>query len=257
MGSGDDRRIRALAAEIVQLAPDVIVCAGSQVARAVKQETNSIPIVFVNVADPIDTGLVANWHHPGGNATGFAAWELTIGEKWLQLLKEIAQGLARVLVLFDPDNPSAKRHLQTLERSAQLQTISLTEGRVGRPAEIAPAIERFAREPNSGMIVLPSGFTQKNRSLIIEQAARFRSPAIYPYRYQAIDGGLVSFGTDPLDIFRRAADYVDRILRGANPGDLPAQAPTKFQLVINLKTGNALGLEIPPTLLSRADEVIE
>ena len=214
-------------------------------------------MVFVNVADPVETGLVTNWPRPDGNATGLTSWEFGIGAKWLQLLKEISPGSSHIMVLLNADNPSAKNHLQVLAKSAQNQSLDLTEARVTSPEQVPDAIRLFAIRPDGGMIVLPSGFTQTYRRIIIQSAAEFRLPAVYPYRYHAREGGLISFGTDPVDIFRRAADYLDRILRGAKPGDLAVLAPTKFELVINLNTAKALGLTVPILLLAQANELID
>jgi putative ABC transport system substrate-binding protein len=256
-GSGDDRLARANAAEVVASAPDVIVCPGTQVTAILQQQTRTIPIVFVNVADPVGSGLVASFAHPGGNITGFTNMESSIAGRWLELLKDIAPGLSKVLVLYYPDNPNWRGYLPPLEAAAQSLGVRVGATPVADIGEIARYIEAFAREPSAGMVVLPSGLTVANWDTIPRLAAQHRLPAMYPFKFFAVSGGLAAYGSDFNDPFRRAAQYVDLILRGAKPSDLPVQAPTKFELVINLKTAKALGLTVPDKLLAMADEVIE
>jgi putative ABC transport system substrate-binding protein len=248
-------RLRADAAEIVGKAPDVLLTNGTTITAMYKQETSTIPIVFVNVADPVASDFAASFARPGGNITGFTSLEYSFAGKWLSILKNIAPSITRVMVLFNPENPNWTGYLPVIEAGARLLRVDVSAARVAHADEIARAIETFARQPASGMIVLPSGTSRYE--LIVAQAARHRLPAIYPYHYFAEGGGLVSYGSDTLDLYRRAAGYVDRILRGEKPADLPVQAPTKFVLVINLKTAKALGLTIPETLLATADEVIQ
>jgi putative ABC transport system substrate-binding protein len=214
--------------------------------------------VFVQVTDPVGSGFVPNRARPGGHLTGFTNFEFTIGEKWLEALKEIAPGVKRVALIFNPDTaPYADLFRRPVEAAAAFFAIEPTQGSARDPAEIARSIEAFAHKPDGGLLVLPDVSTVHHRDLIIALAARHRLPAVYPYRFYAESGGLLSYGTDVADVFHRAASYVDRILKGANPGELPVQAPSKYELVINLKTANALGLTVSPTLLARADEVIE
>jgi putative tryptophan/tyrosine transport system substrate-binding protein len=257
-GSGDDRLARANAADVVAAAPDVIVCPGTQVTTILQQQTRTIPIVFVNVADPVGSGLVASFAHPGGNITGFTNMEASFAGKWLGLLKDIATSVSKVLVLYDPGNPNWRRYLPPLEAAAQaLGVVSIAATQVADIGEIARYIEAFAREPGAGMVVLPSGLMVANRDTIPRLAAQHRLPAMYPVKFFAVSGGLVAYGSEYNEPYERAAQYVDLILRGTKPSDLPVQAPTKFELVINLKTAKALGLTIPASLLATADEVIE
>jgi putative ABC transport system substrate-binding protein len=255
VSASDYTRLRADAAEIVAKAPDVLVTNGTTITAIYKQETRAIPIVFVNVADPVASDFAVSFAHPGGNITGFTSLEYSFAGKWLSILKGIAPSITRVMVLFNPENPNWTGYLPVIEAGARSLRVDVSAARATNADEIAQAIETFARQPASGMIVLPSGTSRYE--LIIAQAARHRLPAIYPYDYFAKSGGLVSYGSDVLDLYRRAAGYVDRILRGEKPADLPVQAPTKFETVINLQTANALGLVIPETLLATADEVIQ
>jgi putative ABC transport system substrate-binding protein len=251
-------RLKAEVAEMVDLAPDLIVCGGTQLTVELKQKTRTIPIVFVQVADPIATGLVESLSRPAGNVTGFTAYaQSSMGEKWLELLKEIAPRLTQVLVLVDSQNPTWMMHVPTMEKVALSFAVQLTAVHARNPAEIARSIEAFAARPNAGLIVLPSLMTENQRELITTLAAKHRMPAVYAIRSFVASGGLAYYGADWVDLYRRAASYVDRILKGAKPADLPVQQPTKFELGINLKTAKALDLEVPPTLLARADEVIE
>jgi putative ABC transport system substrate-binding protein len=255
----DVERARIYAAELVDLKPDVILASSTPSLVAVKGATEIIPIVFVQVSDPAGLGFVASLARPGGNATGFTNFEPAMGGKWLGLLKEISPQLARVALIFNPVTaPGAgSYYLRALEVVAPSFGVELVAAKVHDAAEVEAAVASFAREANGGLIAMPDTFTVVHRDVIIAQAGHYRLPAIYPFRYFAVDGGLISYGSDTADLYRRAPAYVDRILKGATPAELPVQAPTKFELVINLKTANTLGLTIPPTLLARADEVIE
>jgi putative ABC transport system substrate-binding protein len=255
--SGDVTRLRADAAEMVDLTPDVILCGGTQLTEILRQNTRAIPIVFVHVADPIAGGLVQSLARPDDNITGFTAYDSSISEKWLEVLKKIAPRLTQVLVLVDPQNPTWMLHVPTMEKVAPSFAVQLTTVHVRSPEEIERAIDAFAATPNAGMIVLPSVMTGDQRDLIINLASKHRMPAIYALRAFVSSGGLIYYSSDWADLYRRAASYVDRILKGAKPGDLPVQQPVKFELIINLKTAKALGLTVPPTLLALADEVIE
>jgi putative tryptophan/tyrosine transport system substrate-binding protein len=225
--------------------------------QELQKHTRTIPIVFVGLGDPVLTGVVASLAHPGGNATGFMNPEPSISGKWLELLKEIAPATTRVLVLLNANNVANLTWLRAIEASAPSLNVRVSSSAVGDAREIEAAIRAMGDEPNAGLIVAPGPPNDGLRKTIFASVARQRLPGVYPYRYYTADGGLMSYGADRVDIWRRAASYVDRILRGEKPGDLPVQAPTKYELVINLKTAKALGLEIPPTLLARADEVIE
>jgi putative ABC transport system substrate-binding protein len=255
---GDEARAKTNAAELVNQKPDVIVANSTLSLAAVRNETSTIPIVFVVVGDPIGQGFVSSFAHPGGNITGFTAFEFAIGAKWLELIKEIAPGLGRVAFIFNPEaGPFAEKFVQSIEPLAQSLGVRLMVTPTRDAREIDGALAGVSGEPKGGVIVSPDAFTTANRRLIISQAARYRSPAIYPYRYFAIDGGLLSYGHNAKEPWRRAPTYVDKILKGTSPADLPIQQPTKFELVINLKTAKALGLTIPAQLLDRADELIE
>jgi putative tryptophan/tyrosine transport system substrate-binding protein len=246
------------AAELMALNPDLIVAAATPALEAVSQETRSVPIVFVNVADPIGQGFVAGMAHPGGNITGFTSFEFSMGGKWVEVLKEISPSLVRIVVTYNPATaPYFPLFFQWIETAATSFAVKLIVTPVHDATEIERVIATAADESNSSLIVVPSAFMTIHRELIIRAAARHRLPAIYGYGYYAASGGLVSYGFDVRDLFRRAASYVDRILKGAKPADLPVQTPTTYQLVINLRTAKALGLEIPPALIARADEVIE
>jgi len=224
---------------------------------AVQQATRTVPIVFVTVIDPVSAGLVSNLARPGGNTTGFALYEYGTSAKWLELLKEIAPGVTRVAVVRDPALVSGTAQLAAIQAVAPLFGVELSPVDARDAGEIERAIAAFARSANGGLIVTSSPAQAVHRKLIIGQAAAYRLPAVYAFRYNVTDGGLISYGPDSIDPFRRAATYVDRILKGEKPSDLPVQAPVKYELVINQKTAKALGLELPPTLLARADEVIE
>jgi putative ABC transport system substrate-binding protein len=254
---GDTNRIPALAQELVGLQPDIILTGGTPQTIAVQRETRTIPIVFVNVGDPVATGLVAKLNQPDGNSTGFANNEAPLGGKWLELLSEIAPGLKRAAIMFNPDTAPASAYMPSFESAARSLKVELVTAPVHSDVDIETAIMALGREPRGGFAVIPDVFMVAHRAPIISAAARNNVPAVYGVSYFARDGGLLSYGPDPVDIIRRAATYVDRILRGAKPGDLPVQLPTKFEMVLNLKTAKALGLDVPPTLLARADEVIE
>jgi putative ABC transport system substrate-binding protein len=253
----DSERVRLYIAELVGLKPDLIWTSGGLPLLSLKRATRTIPIVFTLVYDPVGSGYVASLAQPGGNITGFTLGEFSMGGKMLEVLKEVAPQVSRVAVILTLEQPAQVAMWRAIEAMAPSFGVRLTATDVQDPAEVERAIEAFAREPNGGLIVLPGPFTINHRELIISLAARHRLPAIYGYRFFATSGGLVSYGADPADQSRQAAAYADRILNGAKPEDLPIQQPTKFELVINLKTAKALGLTVPPLLLTRADEVIE
>jgi putative tryptophan/tyrosine transport system substrate-binding protein len=255
--TGDIDRVR-LAKEVVEQQPDVIVVETTPGVAALSRESRIIPMIFVNVSDPVGSGFVASLARPGGNVTGFMSNEPTLGGKWPELLKEIAPTVARVGFLFNPDTaPYAEAFLHQAENAARSLGMELTASRARNDVEIDQALATLASNPGGGLIVLPETTTNTRSQFIIAMAARYRLPAIYAYPYQATGGGLISYGVDLADLFRGAATYVDRILRGEKPDDLPVQAPAKFRLVVNLKTANALGLTVPTATLLRADEVIE
>jgi putative tryptophan/tyrosine transport system substrate-binding protein len=250
--------LRMLAAELIAMAPDLILGASTPVLAALLKESTTIPMVFVQVSDPVGSGFVRNLARPGGNITGFTNFEFSMGGKWLQTLKEIEPRIRRVGVIFNPETaPYAMSFTRPIETAAHTLSIEQLTMPVRDAAAVEETIDAIARQPNSGLIVLPDASTVTHRNAIIGGAARHRLPAIYPFRLFAVSGGLLSYGTDVADAFRRAASDVDRILNGVKPADLPVQAPTKFELVINLKTAKALGLAIPETLLATADEVIQ
>jgi putative tryptophan/tyrosine transport system substrate-binding protein len=251
------REIRRHAAELVALPPDVILAIGASTVGPLLQATRTVPIVFVAVVDPVGAGFVDSLARPGSNATGFTSFEYSLSAKWLELLKQIAPGVTRVAVLRDPAIPSGIGQFGVIQAAATTLGVEANPVTVRDVAEIEHAVTAFARSANSGLILTASALTLAHRDLIIALAAQHKLPAIYPFRYFATGGGLISYGPDSIDPFRRAAGYVDRILKGEKPADLPVQAPTKYELVINLKTAKALGLDVPPTLLARADEVIE
>jgi putative ABC transport system substrate-binding protein len=253
----DINRIRALAKELVGLQPDIILTGGTPATVAVQRETPLIPIVFAGVVDPVATGIVPRLAQPGGNITGFAAYEPTLGGKWLELLSEIAPGLKRAAIMLDPDNPGLSVDVPSFETAARSLKVVPIMAPVRSDAEIETAITALGREPGGGLVSLSGGLLLAHRASIISAAARNNVPAVYGLSYFVRDGGLLSYGADLVDLLRRAATYVDRILRGEKPGDLPVQFPTKFEMVVNRKTATALGLAIPPSILLRADEVIE
>lgn len=254
---GNPERIRAAAAELVAAAPDVLYVASNASLPAVRQATQNIPIVFTQVADPVGGGFVASLAHPGGNITGFQSFDPAIGGKWLGALKEIKPDVRRAGYLLNPDIAANVAYLKAAEAASGALGMSAVAVAVRRVEEIGPALEAFAREPNGGVIVTPNPVLIANRDVIIAAAARLRLPSVYPYAYFAKSGGLMSYGYDPMEQWLGAASYVDRILRGAKPGDLPVQLPTKYQMVLNLKTAHALGINLPDRFLSTADEVIE
>ena len=254
--AGDAELFRRFAAELVSLAPDVILAATTAAVRAIKQVTPTVPVVFVGVIDPVGSGLVANLPRPGRNATGFTLFEYAIAAKWLQLLKEIAPRVNRVAVLRDPDIAAGIGQFAAVQTVAAMD-IELNAIGLEKADEIEQAIAAFTRNSNDGLIVTASGFGANHPGLLVALAAQHKLPTIYPFRYFVAEGGLISYGPDVVDPFRRAASYVDRILKGEKPAELPVQNPTKYELVINLKTAKALGLTVPDTLLARADEVIE
>jgi len=253
----DNNRIRALALELVGLQPDIIVTTSTPATTLVQRETRTIPIVFVNVADPLASGIVARLDRPSGNITGFSLSEASMGGKWLELLSEIAPGLKRAAFMFNPDAAPASVYMPSFETAARSLKAAPIIAPVHSDLEIETAIIALGREPGSGLVVLSDGFMLTHRTPVILAAAQNDVPAIYSRSFVARDGGLLSYGPDPADPFRRAATYVDRILRGAKPGDLPVQFPTKFEMAVNLKTAKALGLVVPQSILLRADEVIE
>src|SRR5262245_53674352 len=252
--AGSAERATHLTKELVDLAPDVIVANSTTAIEAVMKETRQIPTVFVLVGDPVGSGYVASLARPGGNVTGFSAFDPEIAGKWIQALKEIAPATSEVVVLFSPGYEFLWRGA---EATAAALGVRATRATCRTNADLESAIAAAAAQPSRGLVVLPTPLFAISRDLIIGLAARHKLPAVYPFRYFAESSGLMSYGLDTIDIFRRSASYVDRILKGEKPAELPVQAPTKFELVINLKTAKALGLQVPPTLLSQADEVIE
>jgi putative ABC transport system substrate-binding protein len=249
--------MQLLAQELVGLQPDIVVTNNTAGTVALQRETRMIPIVFAFVADPVASGIVARLDRPGGNTTGFASFEATLGGKWLELLSEIAPGLKRTALMFNPDLPPASAYMPSLETAARSLKITPIIAPVHSDVEIETAIGDIGREPGGGLVVMSGAFGFRHRAPIISAAARNNVPAVYHVSGMAREGGLLSYGVDTADTFRRAASYVDRILRGAKPGDLPVQFPTKFEMVVNLKTAKALGLAVPPSILLRATEVIE
>jgi len=257
-GGADAGRIRAQATELVALAPDVLVGQGTPVIRALRQATSSIPIVMVPVIDPVEQGFVSSLAHPGGNITGFTFIDFQMVGKWLQMLKEAAPSVARAALMFNPDtSPYYYLYLRSFEAEPRSIAVEVTAAPVRDTAEVEEAIAKLGREPGRGVIVPPDAFTIVHRQLFIRLAQQHRLPAVYAYRAYVAQGALMSYGPEPYDLFRRSASYVDRILKGAKPADLPIQQPTKFELAINLKTAKALDLQIPERLLALADEVIE
>jgi putative ABC transport system substrate-binding protein len=248
---------RKSAAELVALAPDVVLCAGTLSVRGFQGVSSTLPIVFVLVIDPVGVGLVDNLAKPGGNVTGFMTYEYSIGSKWLELLKQLAPSMTRAAVLRDAVVPSGNAQFATIQAVAQSFGVEVSPINVRDAGEIERAIAAFARAPNGGLIVTPNASVSVHRDVIIALAARHKLPAVYPYRDMVADGGLMSYAPDLIDQFRRSASYIDRILKGEKPADLPVQAPTKYELVINAKTAKAIGLPIPVTLLTTADEVLE
>ena len=257
---GDTDQARTLAKELVELQPDVILGETTSSVRALQQTTAAIPIVFTNLSNPLGSGFIASMARPGGNITGFTNFESSMGGKWLQILKEVVPSVSRAAIMF---NPAVSTHiakgyyLDSLEDAAKRLVVEQIATPVQKANDIENAINTLARKSDGALIVLPDTFTLVHRDLILRLTAHNRVPAVYSFRLFAQSGGLMSYGINATDQFPRAASYVDRILKGEKPADLPVQAPTKYELVINLKTAKALGLEVPPTLLARADEVIE
>jgi len=254
--AGNAENYRKYAAELVALAPDVILAPGFSVGPMI-QATRTVPIVFVFTTDPVGSGFVDSLSRPGGNATGFMAFEFSLNAKWLELLKEIAPGVTRAAVLRDAAIPSGIGQFAVIQSVAPSVGVEVSPINLRDAGEIERAVTAFARAANGGLIVAASAVAAVHRDLIITLAARHKLPAVYPGRVSVVSGGLISYGADLVDQYRRAAGYVDRILKGEKPSDLPVQAPTKYELVINLRTAKALGLTAPPALLARADEVIE
>jgi len=250
-------QMRTYAAELVALNPDAIFAGTSAALAALQRATRTIPLVFAQVSDPVGGGFVASLAHPGGNITGFALYEFAISAKWLELLKQIAPSVTRAAVIYDPANPQATGYLPMIEASGRSLGVEVFTSPVHDTAEIERVIDTFATEPNGSLIPMPGPLITGQRDLIISLANRHRLPSVYAYRYYPANGGLASYGVDNIDLYPRAASYVDRILKGEKPADLPVQEATKFQLVINLKTAKALGLDIPNSVLARTDEVIE
>jgi putative tryptophan/tyrosine transport system substrate-binding protein len=259
------RRLRFLASqraalwrELIDLQPDVLIGHSTPSAKALLKQTRAIPIVFLSVTDPLGQGLVASLSHPGENITGFSVFEFSLGGKWLETLKQIAPGIRRVTAIFNPETaPYYGLYLQSLSAALPALAVESIAAPVHNEADIENVIRKIASEPDSGLFVLPDSHNVVHRKRIIELTAKFRLPTIYYFRYFVSDGGLLSYGPDELDLFRRTAGYVDQILKGTDPSDLPVQQPTKFELVINLGTAKEMGIEIPASLLARADEVIE
>jgi putative tryptophan/tyrosine transport system substrate-binding protein len=256
-GQADAERIRAYATELVSLKPDAILVDGIPSAAELLKETRTIPIVMSTGSDPVAAGFVSSLARPGGNFTGFVNFEYAMAGKWLEMLKEIAPQVTRVAIIHNPETPTWPGQRRAIEAVAPSAGVQVILAGVQDAADIERAIAELARKPNGGLMVLPVVVSMVHRELIVTLAAKHNVPAVYPSRYFATGGGLLSYGIDTIDLYRRAARYIDRILRGEKPGDLPIEFPTKFELVINLKTANALGLTVPPTLLARADEVIE
>jgi putative ABC transport system substrate-binding protein len=254
---GDVERARAYAAELVALAPDLILTSGASTTGVMLQVSRTVPVVFVGAADPVGAGFVDSLARPGGNATGFTSYEYSMSAKWLELLKEIAPAVKRVAVLRDPAISAGTGQFGSIQTAAPSLGVELTPINVRDATEIERSVTAFARSGNGGLIVTTSASVLAHRTLIISLAARHKLPAVYYARFYVTGGGLASYGPDYVDQYRRAAEYVDRILRGEKPADLPVQAPTKYELMINLKTAKALGIDVPPTLLATAHEVIE
>ena len=255
-GEDDVDRERKAALELVALVPDIVVASGTLSVAALQNISRTLPIVFAAVADPVGAGFVDSLARPGGNATGFMIYEYSLSAKWLELLKQIAPGVTRAAIVRNPANPMGIASFSAIQGAAPSFGVEVSPVSVRDAGEIERAIAAFARSPNGGLIVTPTAVSA-HRDLIIALAAQYKLPAVYTISYMVTGGGLISYGPDLVDQFRQAAGYVDRILKGEKPADLPVQAPTKYELMINLKTAKALGLEVPPTLLARADEVIE
>jgi putative ABC transport system substrate-binding protein len=254
---GDSSRLRALAQELVGLQPDIILAGGTPQTVALQQETRTIPIVFASLGEPVASGIVPRLDRPGGNISGFANFEASLGGKWLELLSEIAPALKRAAIMFNPDTALVSTYMPSLETAARSLKVERIITPVHSDVEIETAITALGREPGAGLVAMVDAFMVAHRAPIIAAAARNNVPAVYYRPEFARDGGLLSYGVDTVDGYRHAATYVDRILRGEKPGDLPVQFPTKFEMVVNRKTATALGLTVPPSIMLRADEVIE
>jgi putative tryptophan/tyrosine transport system substrate-binding protein len=254
----DAERIKAFATELVATSPSVILAIGSPSVAALREVTRTVPVVFAGIGDPVDQGFVASLARPGGNITGFTGLEFSLGEKWLGFLKQLAPDVSRAAYLFHPElGPYYLHWLKSVESAATALDIQMTAAPVRAAADVEAAMSAIAAQPNGGLVMQPDVYTVANRRLIVEFAARYRLPAVYTYPRDAAEGGLISYGPDLDDLYRRSASYIDRILKGEEPADLPVQQPLKYELVINLKTAKALGLTVPLTLQVAADEVIE
>jgi putative ABC transport system substrate-binding protein len=254
---GSAERMRAQAMELVQLGPDVLFAAATSALAALKQATSAIPIVFAQVTDPVEAGFVASLARPGGNITGFTQHEFSIGIKWVELLKELAPQTRRVALMYDPQNPATAGYRSAIQSGVQPFQVEVFEHPVRNRAEIERAIETIAARPSSGLVVLPGPAPSVQRKVVVALTQKHRLPAVYAFRYWVVAGGLASYGIDNIELYRQAARYVDRILKGEKPGELPIQNATKFELIINLKAAKALGINPPNSLLARTDEVIE
>ena len=257
LGSGDYQRMTSDAGKLVSRSPDIVVTLGTPGLNAVRQHSRSVPVVFTMVADPVRTGLIENLARPGGHATGFTNFEFSVGGKWLELLREISPSLTRATVVANPANPTANPLASVIEDTGRVASVEVTTALVRSADDIEAAISSAAQRSSAGLIVLPDSLALVHSDLLVGLANRHRLPAVYAFRAFAAKGGLLTYGLDIPAIYRQAADYVDRILRGTQPSELPVQAPNKFELIINLSSAKSLGLEVPPTLLARADEVIE
>jgi putative ABC transport system substrate-binding protein len=252
-------RIEAFTRELVSLQPDLILAHTTPVVAALQRQTKTIPIVFVVVSDPVGSGFVASLPHPGGNITGFINFEASLGGKWIETLKDIVPGATHAALMFNPATAPVAYYQQPFETAARSSGVEPAAAPIHNEADIERVFASLEGKPKTGVVMLPDVFVaaRHNLDLVISMASRYRVPTVYPYRYMVAAGGLIAYGVDPIDLFRRAPTYIDRILKGANPADLPVQLPTKFEMAINLKTARALGLDVPPSLLARADEVIE
>jgi putative tryptophan/tyrosine transport system substrate-binding protein len=255
-GAGDPDRMRSYAKELIGATPDVVVAESTPATAALQQGTPTTPLIFVHAGNPVGSGFVASFARPGGNLTGFTNYAPAMGGKWLELLKEIAPRLTRAAALFNPKTHTGQ-YWDVLDAAAESFNVKFTKAPVENAAEIGRAVEVIAGEPSGGLVVMPDSFTLSHRETIVGLTARYSVPAIYAFKVFPVSGGLISYGMSLFAVYRDVASYVDRILRGEKPGDLPVQAPTKFEMVINLNTAKALGLTVSPTLLARADEVIE
>ena len=257
LGAGDYQRMIVEAGSLVSRKPDVIVTLGTPGLNAVRHHTKTVPVVFTMVADPARLGFIESLARPGGHATGFTNFELSIGAKWLELIRDVSPKQAHVTVINNPANPTASQMSPPIEAAGRAMSMQVSTAFVRDANDIEFAIRGAAQQPGSGIIVIPDSLAVVHSDLILRLVERHQLPAIYPFRLFAVKGGLITYGLDIPEMYRQAAEYVDRVLRGTKPSDLPVQAPNKFELIINLKTAKALGLEVPPTLLARADEVIE